>query len=431
MKALKQLLTWFASPAALPALCLLYLAPRVAILFVPVEATSDGIWYFTRAVEMSQGLGYTEDGIPTAFWPPGWPMTLAALFWLFDSSLLTVQIFNLLCSLLTGWLTLDLGRRLFKSEAAGRLALLLLAIYPNNIGYIPLVATEIFYTTLLLSGCRLLIAAQRYRALPVAGLLFGAATLIKAQSLLVIPLIFGVTLLRDAINTRNILAALTKAGVVILTALLVVMPWSYRNHTIFGEWVMVSTNGGLTLLTGNNPSARGDYTPDDPLVTSITRTVQNQLEVDKEARRRGMAWIKENPARFAALMPLKAFRLWAPDGEAEWLYQLGSPLYADHETAFRAIRYANQAYYTLLMLGFGFAGFLLVTRRRRLSPARIDWWLLPYAVALYPTLIAMVFSGQSRFHYPAMPFVVMCCGWLLADWVSHSRSQASNNPAAR
>jgi len=185
-----------------------------------------------------------------------------------------------------------------------------------------------------------------------------------------------------------------------------------------------------TLLTGNNPSARGDYTPDDPLVTSITRTVENQLEVDKEARRRGMAWIKENPARFAALMPMKAFRLWAPDGEAEWLYQLGSPLYADHATVFRAMRYANQAYYTLLMLGFGFAGFLLVTRRRQLSPTRIDWWLLPYAIALYPTLIAMVFSGQSRFHYPAMPFVAMCCGWLLAEWISQGNAPDSDSPAA-
>jgi len=32
-------------------------------------------------------------------------------------------------------------------------------------------------------------------------------------------------------------------------------------------------------------------------------------------------------------------------------------------------------------------------------------------------MIAMVFSGQSRFHYPAMPFVAMAAGWLLADWL--------------
>jgi hypothetical protein len=28
-------------------------------------------------------------------------------------------------------------------------------------------------------------------------------------------------------------------------------------------------------------------------------------------------------------------------------------------------------------------------------------------------LIAMVFSGQSRFHYPAMPFLCMVAGWLI------------------
>jgi hypothetical protein len=41
-----------------------------------------------------------------------------------------------------------------------------------------------------------------------------------------------------------------------------------------------------------------------------------------------------------------------------------------------------------------------------------------YVVALFPTAIAVVFSGQSRFHYPAMPFVCLIAGWLVADWLS-------------
>jgi len=45
----------------------------------------------------------------------------------------------------------------------------------------------------------------------------------------------------------------------------------------------------------------------------------------------------------------------------------------------------------------------------------IDWWVLPYAIAAYPTAICLVFSGQSRFHYPVMPFICMAAAWWLAD----------------
>jgi len=46
----------------------------------------------------------------------------------------------------------------------------------------------------------------------------------------------------------------------------------------------------------------------------------------------------------------------------------------------------------------------------------IDWWLLPYGIALYPSAIPMVFSGQSRFHYPVMPFVSHGCGLGASQW---------------
>jgi hypothetical protein len=62
---------------------------------------------------------------------------------------------------------------------------------------------------------------------------------------------------------------------------------------------------------------------------------------------------------------------------------------------------------------FAWAAVILLRGTVRVSEYRFDWWILPYAIALYPTAIALVFSGQSRFHYPVMPFVAMCSGWLL------------------
>lgn len=424
MNSLRRTLDWFSRPGSLPLILLIYLLLRAAVLLIPLTQYSDASWYLSTARNLADGKGYTEGGVPTAFWPPGWPMALSVPFRLFGTSPLVAQLFNLACSMVTAWLTLDLGRRLFQSEATGRIALLLLALYPNNIGYVALALTEVFYTMLLLGGCWLLIARSSRWSLVLAGLVFGFATLTKAQSLLVILIVFGVAALREPLTVRRVAIALSKAFAVILIALLVVSPWSYRNYKIYGEWVMVSTNGGLTLLSGNNPSARGDYTPDDPLMSSIPRTVATQLDVDKEARKRAVAWIKENPGTFLALMPLKIFRQWGPDGEAEWAYQAGYGQYEEYVVWFRGVRLLNQAYYVGLLLAFVAAGYLLVSGKARVSPARFDWWLLPYALALYPLAIAVVFSGQSRFHYPVMPFIAMCSAWVLVRWIQRPQTAA-------
>jgi hypothetical protein len=216
---------------------------------------------------------------------------------------------------------------------------------------------------------------------------------------------------------------------VLLIAIIVMLPWTLRNFRVFGEVVPVSTNGGMTLLTGNNPSARGGYTEDDPLVTTLVRTVATQLQVDREARARAQKWIAENPSRFVALMPLKLFRLWAPDGEAEWAYQDGYARYDQYRLVFRTVRVINQIYYTALLLGFAWAAALMFLRRATISQRAIDWWALPYALALFPSLIALVFSGQSRFHYPVMPFVAMSCAGLLTRQATRTAPESSSSPS--
>jgi len=403
-------------------LMVLFVLPRILVAMMDVAPVSDALWYFSRARGVAAGLGYSEDGVPTAYWPPGWPLALSGLFLVFGASIAVVKIFNLLCATLTAWLTLDLGRRLFQSEVAGRTALLLLAVYPNSIGYVPLALTEVFYTTLLLAGTWLLVAARSPTRMAVAGLAFGFSMLVKAQSLLVVPMIFAIDGLREGAKVRHLAGALLRCTAVLTLAIAVVAPWTWRNFQLFGELVPVSTNGGMTLLTGNNPSARGGYTENDPLVTTLSRSVATQLKDDREAGARARQWIRENPGTFVTRMPLKLFRLWAPDGEAEWAFQEGYRGYEEYRLGFRAVRVLNQLYYASLLLGFAWAGVLLFSRRATISSAAIDWWALPYAIAFFPSVIAVVFSGQSRFHYPAMPFVAMACGWLL----TRDRSFAPN-----
>lgn len=415
------------SPRALVAIWAVFVALRLAVLLIPVTPTSDAEWYVLRAVGLAAGHGYLDnDGAPTAFWPAGWPMAMSVLFRITGPSLVALGLFNLACSVATGYLALLLGRRLFGSEAAARLGLLLFAIYPNAIGYVPLALTEVFYTALLLLGCWLVIARRSLLWLFAAGVVFGFATLVKAQTLVMVPLLFAIDWLRAGDVWRRLPVLVGQGALVLAAAALTVMPWTMRNHAQLGAWIAVSTNGGFTLLTGNNDTATGDYTPADPTVTALmARKDLTEVTRDAEAKRLGLEWIAAHPGRFLTLAPRKLARLWLPDGEAEWAYQAGAPSYARFELLYRAVRVANQAYYALLMLGFA-AAFVVMTIRRQAEQQRwVGWWLLPWGVAAYPSLIALVFSGQSRFHYPVMPFVCLASGWLLAEaWKARAASRS-------
>ncbi len=420
LRARPPLIERFAtSRRALVGIWAVFVGLRLATLLVPVMPTSDAEWYVLRAIGLAAGQGYLDNtGAPTAFWPVGWSMALSALFHVTGPSLPAIGLFNLACAVATGCLMLTLGRKLFGSEAAARIGLLLYALYPNAIGYVPLALTEPLYTALLLLGCWLVIAHRSELWLGAAGLVFGFATLVKAQTLVVIPMLFAIDWLREGEPWRRVLPVAMRAALVLAGAALVVTPWAWRNHEQLGSWVMVSTNGGFNLLIGNSEDATGGYAETGTaFVALMARRDLDEVARDAEAKRLGLAWVAENPVRFLALAPRKLALLWLPDGEAEWAYQAGAPSYARHQTLYRAVRVLNQAYYALLMIGFA-ASFVLVTRQRRAAGERwVDWWLLPWGIAAYPSLVAMIIFGQSRFHYPVMPFVCLACGWLLARGV--------------
>lgn len=394
----------------------LYMAPRVLVLLLrPLAQSSDFLWYFDHAATLAATGCYCEAGRPIAFLPVGWPAVLAGLFRLFGPAPLVGQLANLGFAAATFWLTLALGTRL-AGAPAGRLAVLLLAVYPNAIGYVPLLATEPLFTALLLAAVLLL-----HRRSPLAaGLALGAASLVKTQALLLPALLLGFALWRCP-SRQGLLRQLRRGAVLGLAMLAVAGPWAWRNHRLFDTW-QLSRNGGWTLLTGNNPEADGDYTPGTRLAAGVP------ADHDRAARDRALRWIAENPGKFLILLPQKLARLWLPDGEAEWFYQSapgrGYAGYDAHWLAFRALRAANQLWYGLLLL-LALPELLAVLRRQR-PPG----WESGLAICVHITLISLIFSGQSRFHAPAMPFIALYAAATLLRRAGPSRESLRSPSAA-
>jgi len=401
-------------PRFLPLCFALFMALRVLVLLVPVEPVSDYAWYFKRALVMAAGQGYSENGVPTAFWPVGYPAFLAGLFSVFGGSVLVGQIANLVLAAATFLLVYLTSRQVFRDESAARLALLLLAIYPNNIAYVALIATETLFTFLLLLATWLLLRSRSLPSLLAAGVVFGLATLVKSQTILLIPpLVLLAGWQRWA--WRPIWLGIARGALVLAVAIVTVSPWSWRNQQVLGQWIMVSTNGGISLLCGNNPSVVGDYrrdfSCDDPIFEGVRFSVADQVAADRRARDLAFQWIRDNPGDFVGMFPKKIFRLWAPDGEAEWAYQAGSPVYDANAAVFRAVRVVNQGIYTL-MIAAALAAIAVLALKR--APPVV---FLGLAVAVVHTVVSMVFSGQSRYHFPAMPYLIAYAAWI-AVWLA-------------
>ncbi|ODT70104.1 MAG: glycosyl transferase [Nitrosomonadales bacterium SCN 54-20] len=392
----------------LPVCFILFVALRAALIFfVPIEMTSDASWYFNRAISIASGEGYSEAGYPTAYWPVGYPGFLGIFFYLFGQDKLVGQIANLVMAAVSFLLQLELTRRIFRSEAAARLSVLLLTLYPNHAAYTSFILTEIYFTFLLLLGVYLYITRSHWLWVWICGIVFGLAALTKPQvvflpGLLVLFHVFSKER-RDKLRHPFI-----KGFAIYLAMAMVLVPWAVRNTMVFGEFVLISTNGGATLLTGNNPTASGGYEENDPLVAQRNFSVQDQVESDRHARKLATDWIRANPMRFVELIPLKIWHLWSRNGEAEWAYQAGYQYYEQYRNAFRTVRWINQIFYGLLLVGSFAAAFLLMKHRDKVA---WPWALIGYCLMIYLTLISIVFSGQPRFHFPVMPWVIMYAAW--------------------
>jgi hypothetical protein len=378
------------------AICLLNILLRLPLLALDVVPTSDFEWYYDAARSIASGQGFADKGILTAFWPVGWPAFLGGLLWIFGSSVQVGQIANLLLSVGMIILIKIAGKQLFPGPT-WRLAAVIIAIFPNQIAYVPLLSVEIFFEFLLLLGFVLISG----RSAIISGLAFGIAALTKTQAVFlpaILSLPFVPSRLRAAILGTTVM-------------LIVIASWTIRNYTVFHAFIPVSTNGGYTLLTGNNPSANGRYTWDDPLVADLSKNPADQVAADHLAADRAWTWIKDHPTAFVRLIPLKIWRLWSGDGEAEWLYQSGYAGYDAHATLFRSVRIINQIFY-LAILALSAAALPLMWQQRR---SLLPWCWSGWAAILYFTAISVVFSGQSRFHFALMPFIALYAAFFITS----------------
>jgi hypothetical protein len=316
------------------------------------------------------------------------------------------RIANALFAVASVVLLASLARGLVGDRAA-LIAAAILAVDPILLFFNALVLTETCYTAIVLGGfwCVTRLGGRhRWRFAAGAGLLFGLATLTRSSSLLMPLVLLPMVWHFAGRKVRTLAPAGTGAprpGVpgdgpgrktttvcFLLVTAAVLAPTTVRNYGLFGHVVPVRTGSGAGLMEGLGPWADGGPGMDRIEYPAFPSDADEYAR-DRICRAAALDWTRDHPREVMALAWAKLARTWSVTVNApeysSWLFTLAAWLTVAPE-------------FVLAACG------VWVLRRR---PGVVALLLM---VAIYSTLVHMVFVGSVRYRVPAMPFLFVLAG---------------------
>jgi 4-amino-4-deoxy-L-arabinose transferase-like glycosyltransferase len=414
------------TPACVTALVLLALALRVAWIayagFAPSPYDDTG-WYNSLGRELAAGLGYRNlDGTAQLFWPPGYPMVLAAVYKLTGDSLRVALLLNAALGALSAALIYAIGRRAFDGRTA-LLGALLVALFPGLIFFAGVTMTEVSFTFCLLLALWLLIeseAAGAWWLLVPAGLVIGFASLIRGHAVL-LPIVAIPFWWRSTGSWRPVLA---RAGGVALLAVVVIAPWTARNFIRSDAFIPIAANFGVDLYLGHSTQADGRLraTNDFPYPEGLSEQ-ELQVRLNGDAARSAIKYAARHPLREVVLSARKIYWLYYNDHEGiVWNEGHGARTILRGPWRARLVLLTDGWYW--LVLACAALGVRAWCSTR--EPVR----LLLVTVVVYWTLVHVAFFGDPRFHVPILPILALWAAAGVMGLVAPRRPVAAGRTTA-
>jgi 4-amino-4-deoxy-L-arabinose transferase-like glycosyltransferase len=380
-------------------------------LLIPVLPISDSGVYdlFARTIVEHGVYGWTADQ-PTAYWPVGTSAIYAAFYWLFGQSFTPIIILNIVLSTSIVGLTMRLGRTFF-GEPVALIAGAIIAIWPGQIAYVTILASEIPFTFFVLLSFAAWFSPKWSgpSSALLSGLALAAASYVRPVALL-LPLIFWLASLP---LWRTVIGQIPKLLLTFIVIAVCVAPWSIRNSIAFGHFVVLSTNGGANLWMGNNPASDGFYTPLPDSMDGL-----NEAQRDKALGETAKNYILADPLRFFVRTIKKAIWLHTRETIAVVWNEEGIKQRFG-EKSLLPLKVIGQVFWMATLL-FALAGLPIILYTRgvlafAVQPAVLTW--------LYFTVVYAVTVVQDRYHFPSDPFIAM----IAAVAVSAAAQQIQTN----
>ena len=378
--------------------------------------------YDGHARSIAIGEGYSDTlayGRPTAFRPPGYPYFLAGVYRL--AGVERAPAVERIRAARTAGAFVGTAIVALIGLLAGQLWGARLALPAMALGavYVPLilvggaVMSEPLFAAFMLAALSAAIAARRSggrRRLGWAvlvGVLAGLAILARANALvLLLPLAFA---LWDA-RSRWSPSALAAPVVLVLTAVLVVTPWTIRNARALDAFVPVSTQFGSALAGTYNDQARNDReNPASwrslrgvPEYADIMATIRQtpEVEVERRLRERAQQYVADHPT-YVAVVAWWTTRRTLDLAGRDWSRHTAGTISIPPVWADRGVL----CFWAFALLALAGA----TTRRARGAP----WFVWAFPALMFLSVVFLVVE-TPRYRTPLDPFIVVLAALALA-----------------
>jgi 4-amino-4-deoxy-L-arabinose transferase-like glycosyltransferase len=359
---------------------------------------ADGVEYNSLALQVANGNGYVgPSGHPTSFRAPGFPLFLAALYFVAGPDYPLIYVVFCLLGALSCLLTYLLACELVP-EGTARIAAVLAAVYFPLIYYASMFASENVFVPCLALCVWLFLRHLRTRSIPalaLAGLALGWAALTRPFALLLVPVLLGL-LVGHQVRVRRLRPL---APVVLVVAFLaILLPWTVRNYLAHDRLVLVATNGGSTFYGGNNDLVLSELRYLGNWVTTVKLPGRDLIEAtpdevshDQMEWQLGWQWCRQHLRSLPLLWLYKFCRLWLPDLDS-----------------------ANRSYVLAQVLGY--SPFLVLFVLGLVRRLRYGWstpWLVIDGALMATILTGLIFWGSPRFRDANAPLLMAfaALGW--------------------
>ena len=402
-----------------------------AIIAIPTVPVSDFWSYLHRGINLYERGRYEDTpGRPDASFPPGYPLLLAASFFLVDKYLVSAKVINCLLGAASIALVGLLGRRL-GGERVGAIASVMLALYPRSILVCCLIASENLFTPLLLVFVLLVaggLAKPRAFAIATgAGVVLGmlTGTRIVARYLGLLWPCSAVALRRRPLRT-----VLVESILVVAMQHSVLLPWAFWNLRTLGKFTFSTSISAVALYEANSDAATGEWF-DWPEVIEARVPGASKLgqhEMNSLLFRESARWIRSHPGQALAGYVKRVGDLFAHDSQAaSWaIFAAGSPpfpetdvLRSDHPLKEHEKAVAGTlelpSWTLLLAAGGGLIWRLpmfLAARHPGLGEATLAGIL---GAAAYQVLLVPVFVTVTRYRWPLEDLLVPVAAAAISD----------------
>ena len=337
---------------------------------------------------------------------------LAVVFRLGGAVALHAQIAQVLLGTAAVALVARTAARLYEGRAA-RIAAVLLAlagVLTFNEVLILQSALDPFLTALALERLSTAVVYPSARRFALAGVALGLLGLNRPNALVAAAVVILVLALAARSRRAAAHALFAAAGVTLALA-----PVAIRNRVVSGEWLLVSSHGGLNFYIGNNPAADGTYVA----VPGVTPSIEGQMrdtrrvaeaaagrrltdsEVSDHFYAQALRWMRDRPGDAAALFLRKvAIAFHSAEVPLNHSYAYWS---RDEPTLLRALIVGPW-----LLVPFGIAG--LVVPRGAAGRQFVPWaaFVPAYAISL------AVFFVASRYRLPLLVALCVTSGGALS-----------------